>query len=169
MLGGTQAAFIAKYGQPTSGSDASVGRLQFQRFPNSNIDFLIVQLDIFDGSTVSDRAYSITAQHPPNQPWSLSQAQNICRGLTPSDAHFVKTVLITTPSGTEGVDEQYTSAALASIFPASAFVGPTQEPVTPGSFDIHFVYTSLGNNSLIDSCQLEVGLQQAPSTVTGNG
>lgn len=169
VLGGTQAAFVAAFGQPVAGSNASVGRLQFQLYPNTNIPFLIVQLDIFDGSAVADRAFSITAQAPPNQPWTLSQAQNICRGFRPADAQFLGSQQIIEPGGVEGVDEQYTSATLANIFPASAFVGPTGEPVAAGSFDIHFIFAAPNSSNQITSCQLQVGLQQAPSTVTGNG
>ena len=164
MLGGTQAAFVATYGQPAAGSNASIGRLLFQLFPNSTIPFLIVQLDIFDGSSVADCAFSVTAQSPPNQPWTQSQAQNICRGFVPSDAQFLRSQQITGPGGVEGVDDQYTSAALASIFPVSAFVGPTGEPVAAGAFDIHFIFAAPNSSNQIDSCQLEVGLQQAPST-----
>jgi len=169
VLGGLQAAFVAAFGQPTTSSDPSAGRLQFQRFAGTNTDFLIVQFDIFDGASVRDRAFSITARHPPDHFWSPSEAQNACRVFLPADARHLRQVKVTTTDGTEGVDDIYISATLAGIFPASSFVDAAENPVTPGTFDVHLRFANLNDSSHIESCQLEVGTQQAPARVTGNG
>ncbi len=169
VLGAPQAAFVAMYGQPTDNSDANVGRLQFQRFAGTTTDFLVVQLDIFDGQSVRDRAFSITAQHPPDHFWSPTEAQSACHVFLPADARFQVEVKLTGAGGVAGVDDIYTSATLAGIFPAAAFVDAAQNRVAAGTFDVHFTYAAANDSSQIESCQLEVGKQQAPAPVTGNG
>jgi hypothetical protein len=169
VLGGTQAAFVAKYGQPTDNSNPAVGRLQFQRYAGTSVDFLIVQLDYYDGASVRDRAYSITAQHPPDHFWTRTEAQNICRAFLPAAARFHNTVTVPGAAGTAGVDDIYTSATLAGIFPASTFVDAAQNRVAAGTLDVHYIYAAPNDSSRVASCQLQVGRQQAPMVVTGNG
>lgn len=169
VLGAPQGAFVAKYGQPTDSSDIGVGRLQFQRYAGTSIDFLVVQLDIYDDPSVRDRAYSITAQHPPDHFWSMSEAQGICEAFLPADARFQQSITVPGSGGADGVDHVYLSPSLASIFPAATFVDAAQHRVPPGTFDLRYVYASPGNNGQIQYCELELGRQQAPAAVTGNG
>jgi hypothetical protein len=169
VLGGTQDAFIARFGQPNDASTPAGGQLHFQRFSGTTTDFLIVQLDTFDGAAFSQRAFAITVNAPPGQPWSMETARSTCGQFLPSDASQTKQVDITTTQGTVGTVLDYKSATLASTFPAQAFVDISHNLVAPGSFDVFFHFTTPNDTSRIDSCELQVGLQQTPASVTGNG
>jgi hypothetical protein len=160
---------MARYGQPNEHSDPATGELRFQRYEDSTTDFLVVQLDLFDGAALAQQVYSVLAQPPPQQSWSLSTAQTTCRAFAPTDAMLIKEVPVTGTQGVEGVDVLSNSALLARTFPASRFVDAAGHPVTPGTFDVLYRYAAANDGTHIDSCSLEVGTQQAPYTDTGRG
>jgi hypothetical protein len=64
VLGGLAAAFEAKYGQPNDHSDAGAGRLNFARYANSNVDKVIIQLDMADGGALSQHVELIIFAAP---------------------------------------------------------------------------------------------------------
>jgi hypothetical protein len=169
VLGGTAAAFSARYGQPNAHSDPAAGELHFQRYGDSQTDFLVVQLDLFDGTALAQQVYSVTAQAPPQQPWNLSMAQTTCQAFAPADATTIKVIPISSTQGIVGVDALYRSPTLARTFPASRFSDAVGNPVTPGTFDVLYRYAAANDSNRIDSCTIELGTQQAPYTGTGRG
>jgi hypothetical protein len=162
-LGGPGAAFITRYGPLTSQSDTSTGDLHFQQYAGVAQDFLIVDLAGHFGDTPANDAESIIVSAPPGQPWDTSAAQAACSAFFPPDAQKVKTVPITTNGVLTGQDVIYTSAMLAKTFPASVFYDANQNPVTPGTFDVLYLYAQSGNPGNTDSCQLFLGSQQDAS------
>jgi hypothetical protein len=157
------------FGQPSELSNPSTGRLQFQPGSSADIGVLVVQLDIFDGQSVRDRAFSITAQHPSDHVWSMSEARGVCEAFRPADARFQAEVKVPGSGGQDGVDDIYISQSLANTFPASTFVDGAQNRVAPGTFDLRFLFASPGDTSQVQSCTLELGKQQSPVAVSGNG
>jgi len=159
VLGGPGAAFVTRYGPLTSQSNTTTGDLHFREYAGVAQDFLIVQLAKYFGETPGNLAASILVSAPPGQPWDTSAAQAACSAFFPTDAQKVKTDPITT-----GEDVIYTSATLASLFPASVFVDANQNGVAAGTFDVMYLYSQSGNANSIDSCQLLLGSQQDQSS-----
>jgi len=163
-LGGPGAAFVARYGPLTSQSDTSTGDLHFRQYAGVAQDFLIVDLAVHFGDTPANDAESIIVSAPPSQPWDTSTAQATCSAFFPADAQKVKSVPVTTGGALTGEDVIYTSATLAQTFPASVFVDANQNPVTPGTFDVLYLYTQGGATNSIADCQLLLGSQQDQSS-----
>src|SRR6266516_7481477 len=65
LLGSPLSAFVGRYGQPNSHTDAKSGAYHFQRYSGSNTDFLILQTDVFDKG-YTDKVEGITVQSPDN-------------------------------------------------------------------------------------------------------
>jgi hypothetical protein len=161
LLGGSGQAFIDKYGPLTSQSDTSTGDLHFRQYAGVAQDFLIVDLGVRLGITPGGQnAATILVSAPPGQSWTTSQADASCAAFFPSDAGRVKSVPVTNSSGVIGVDVVYHSDALTRVFPASAFVDASQNPATPGSFDVMYLYTTPNSSGQIDDCQIALGTQQ---------
>jgi len=169
-LGAESAAFIARYGQPNARSDTAAGTLRFSQPGDPNTDFLIVQFDTFSGDpALAQRAYSITALHPADRFWSMSEARQVCGAFLPSDVHPGRRIVVTSGRDVTGVDLVYWSSAVAYSFPTGAFVDAGQHLVTPGTFDVFYHYASANDADHIESCELEVGQQQAPFSAPGAG
>lgn len=162
VLGTAGQAFVTAYGPLTSQSDVNGGDLHFRQYAGVAQDALIVQLGVHFGVTSpGDRqAYAITAAPAPSSSWTMTQAETQCAAYRPSDAQQVKTLTVTDSTGTIGEDVIYRSVALAHAFPASAFTDANQNPVTPGTFDISYLYQSASATDKIASCELQVGSQQ---------
>ncbi|HLY29666.1 MAG TPA: hypothetical protein VKQ36_01435 [Ktedonobacterales bacterium] len=160
VLGGPGSAFITQYGPLTTQSDTSSGDLHFRQYPGVAQDFLIVDLAEHFGETPANDAESILVQAPPGQAWDTSTAQATCSVFFPADAQKVNDVPVVSAGALVGEDVIYTSATLAQTFPASVFVDASQNPVTPGTFDVMYLYAQNGTTSTIDSCQLLLGSQQ---------
>lgn len=125
VLGGTPAAFAAKYGAPIDGGSS----YQFV------VNGITIQAILLLQTGTDGQLHAYTMQiHPPGSStvWSAAQATAIYQTLVPPDAVLVRT--IQTSSGPGWV---YHSDAFAATFPASMFttVG-ANPPVTPGGFAV---------------------------------
>jgi hypothetical protein len=162
VLGGTGSEFIYRYGPLTSQCDTSRGDLHFRQYPGVAQDFLIVNLGIYLGIAPGDQnAAVILASAPPGHSWTVSQANAACAVFFPSDARRIKSAPTTDPSGTiNGVDVIYHSDVLVHVFPASAFLDASQNPTTPGSYDVMYLYPAGSSGDQIDSCSIGLGTQQ---------
>lgn len=150
-LGQPLSHFVTRYGQPNDHSDAKSGAYHLERYGNSNIDFLILQTDIFDGPLYAQSVESITAQSP-EAAWTGANADAICAGFLPPDAKYQSQV-----STAYGYDKIYASASLASLFPDSAFVDANQNQTTAGSFDVDYITRSPSD---VTDCTIAIGTQQ---------
>jgi hypothetical protein len=89
VLGGTLGAFVAKFGQP---NDHSIdGQPHFQRYQDSNVDYLIL-LQAPGQNSFSQTIASVDVQADEGKPWNITTAEAICRSFMPSDAVFQKRV-----------------------------------------------------------------------------
>lgn len=148
VLGANINAFLAKYGKPNDHSSA--GDYHWLRGTNSNIDGLIV--DTYPGT---QQAGNITVAATSDPGWSLTGVSSRCLAFAPTDARFKQKI----PYGDNtGYDEVYVSATLAQMFPASDFTDTNGQQVTPGTFDVSYLYGS--DNQHIGDCDLIVGEQQ---------
>lgn len=152
ILGGNLSAFTAKYGQPNSHSVPASGLYHYKQYPGSNLDFLIVNTDLTDGSAYSRRIESITVQAP-DAGWSQQEATTACAAFLPPDAVYKQQINLT-----YGYDNIYSSASLGQLFPASAFVDVNGKLVQVGLFDVEYLYQH-GTKNIV-SCSFMVGTQQ---------
>lgn len=155
LLGAPLGAFVAIYGQPNEQSSPSLGEYHFQRYPGSLLDFLILLTDTADTGTSRNRVQDIAAQASDtgaHTGWTPEQASATCGAFFPRDAVYQRRV-----ATHDGFDTIYSSASLASLFPATAFTDASSVPVQAGSFDVFYLYKA---SPLIASCDLLIGTQQ---------
>jgi hypothetical protein len=164
VLGGTGQAFIDQYGPLiTSQSDTSRGDLHFRQYAGVAQDFLIVELGVYLGIAPGDQnAVYILVSAPPSTTWTVSQANAACGAFFPLDARRISSAPARDSSGSIiGVDVIYQSDTLIHVFPTSAFLDVSQNPTTPGSFDVMYLYAPPNRiSSQIDSCSIGLGTQQ---------
>lgn len=154
ILGASVDAFIARFGQPDARS--TDGTPHFKACSNSNVDQIILSQVSIESDT--GPITSITAQAC--VPWTSSFATTYCSSFLPSDAKFEKSIQHPASSGqAASLDKIYYSPSLAQEFAAEDFNDGSGDNVQPGSFDVNYLYTS--DTSHVDSCQLELGTQQA--------
>lgn len=154
-LGSDISAFITKYGQPNDHSIPNYGLYHFKRYPDSNIDFLIITNDTGDGGVYANRAEDVTAQTPntgTGYGWTQVQAGMICGAFFPRDAVFKRRV-----ERVDGYDSIYFSASVAKLFPTTAFTDFNNNQVQAGLFDILYLYRA---DSTIGSCSILIGTSQ---------
>ncbi len=90
----------------------------------------------------------------------MSQANAACAAFFPSDARRISSAPARDPTGAiNGVTVIYHSDALVHDFPASAFVDASQNPTTPGSFDVMYLYPAGTSGDQIDDCTIVLGRQ----------
>lgn len=152
VLGGDLSAFTAKYGQPNTHSVSASGLYHYKQYPGSNLDFLIVNTALADGSVYVKRVENITVQAP-SAGWSKQEATTACAAFLPPDAAYKQQVNLT-----YGYDDIYSSALLAQLFPASSFVDVNGKQVQPGLFDVEYLYQQ--GTKTVASCSILIGTQQ---------
>src|SRR5262249_7566574 len=77
LLGSNISAFTAHYGPPDAHTDTSIGNYHYQKYGDSNIDFLIVWTDQVDGGVYSQRVQNVNVQADTSG-WSASLANTKC-------------------------------------------------------------------------------------------
>jgi hypothetical protein len=125
-LGGTIAAFQAKYGTPQA--DGS-GSTRAWKITIQGIPALISVTPANDAA--SDGQDHIIAIHigPDGSTWNQSTADEVIQTFLPADATYQKDQEV--PG--VGTAQVYLSPDLGATFPASDFVDPQGHPVTPGT------------------------------------
>lgn len=154
LLGSDIGTFVANYGQPNSHTDVAGGLYHFQRYPGSNIDFLIVMVDLADGGVYGTRVENVDVQAP-DAGWTAQQADAECAAFLPRDAVYKNQVGL---SG--GYDKIYFSASLAALFLATAFTDANGNQVQAGLFDVQYLYQGQLAASPLDGCSILIGTQQ---------
>ena len=151
VLGGDIGTFVSRYGQPNDHSVPSSGYYHFRRYANSDVDFLVAQVDLGDGVVYAQRVKGVVAQAP-GAGWNQQQANAACTAFLPRDSAYQRTVKLAM-----GYDNVYFSASLVGLFPASAFTDPNGNQVKAGLFEVHYIQRA---GSIIDSCDILPGTQQ---------
>lgn len=155
-LGSDIKAFIARYGQPNNHSVLNYGLYYFARYPDSNIDFLIITDDTGDGGVYANRVENVIVQAPNTHArhgWTGEQASMICSAFFPHDAIFERRI-----ERVDGYDTIYFSASVAKLFPTTAFTDFNNNQVQAGLFDVLYLYRA---DLTIDSCNILIGTSQA--------
>jgi hypothetical protein len=155
VLGGTEAAFASRYGPPNDHSIPDSGIYHFQRYPHSNLDYLIVFTDIVDGGRYRLLVNGLEVQA--NTTWDIPTTEAISRSFFPLDARRIKEATVIGSQHTPiGVVDTYYSASLATEFPPSAFTDNNLNPVRVGTFDEGYLY-DLSDHSKTDGCSFFLG------------
>jgi hypothetical protein len=154
-LGQPLSHFTARYGKPNDHSTTIGGLYHLQRYAGSNLDFLVLQADVFNAG-YEQSIMGITAQAP-DAGWTSAKADSTCADFLPHDAVYKNQAPLTTGNG---YDKVYFSVSLASLFPASAFVDAGQNQIQAGTFDVLYIQKSQSDVTIV-SCALFIGTQQA--------
>ena len=151
VLGVDIANFVSRYGQPNDHSVPSSGYYHFRRYTNSDLDYLVAQVDLGDGVMYAQRVKGVVVQAP-GAGWNQQQANAACAAFLPRDSAYQRTVKLAV-----GYDNVYFSASLAGLFPASAFTDPNGNQVKAGLFEVHYTQRA---GLIIDACDILPGTQQ---------
>lgn len=149
-LGGTEAAFLKRYGKA---NQTKPDRAEFREAK----DHSVITIDYVGttGDPSSDIVDLITvSQLPRSQPWSTSTWHTNCVAFLPSDAKFVSTIQSKLQVSGQSIIEMYYSADLANTLPASDFFNYNRQQVRQGTIYLEYSYTSSHYDSHIDSCLL---------------
>ena len=149
ILGGTLADFTARYGPLNSHSNPSKNAYDFALYGHDKNDLTLEFLH-------NQHTDVIILSPPPTIYWNETEARAACAKFLPSDATYQRRMTMNDPQGNP-VDEQlvYTSASIASLFPASAFTDETGSQTQAGTIGLilnHWTTTSYL------ACAVQVGL-----------
>src|SRR5258708_13561831 len=128
--------FTSLYGQPDAHTDTSIASYHYQKYGDSNTDFLIVWTDTTDGNAYAHRVQNVNAQADTNG-WNITQANTKCSMFYPADAVYKNQVQVT--SG-PAVVRIYSSASLPKLFPPTSLTAADANTVKARHFDPHFLY-----------------------------
>ena len=155
-LGGPLSDFIGAYGQPNGNSNPP--SYEFQEVNNINeVGAMGIGSSCSSPLCVSEQHIDdITVQSPDQtNGFTASEAEAKCMAFAPTDAHYKQKIPFA--DGT-GYDTVYSSASLAKMFAASEFTDGSGNTVTPGMFDVSYLYAD--NKVGIGSCDMITGEQQ---------
>src|SRR5260370_4901811 len=149
-LGGAITDIIAKYGELVDPSD----RYMYAWFRGNNGDSLRVST-LIDPHHVDE----IDVQAINGDMSNTASASALCTAFNPSDAHQLRRVPVTDPSGLDsGFDVVYISSSLAREDTSDQYQDSQQNNVTPGTFDIKYNY--IPGTQSIGFCEVLIGDQQ---------
>lgn len=152
-LGGSVAAFQARYGAPGEHSIATMGQYNFRS------DQVIVYLGTFYGYPFT-QVFTVTVSAAPGTAWDQHTALTTCLTFAPQPYRHLQDVPFVLFGVEEGVDEVYISPTLATRFPPQAFQDVEGHPVKPGTFDILLDFAANNDDTRITDCSIAVGAQQ---------
>lgn len=152
-LGGTEAAFMKKYGDPAR-SHAGIDDYQDAK---DNLD-IGIDYRTFDenGNDLSSFPVFFVDVTPlgQNQSWPAVTGKKICSSFMPPDAKYLKVVASVTQSSGLGIILMYFSQTLANSLPADYFKDYNQNQVRPGTLYLEYEYAALNDPSHITSCTI---------------
>ena len=139
IIGGTEAAFTAKYGQPIStGVDAGNNLPTVTYRGSKPLGNITIELD-------SSRSYvlGVVISAPQNAPWFAPTVQDFYPKFAPGDATYEASQTITDQNNnTVAIYTLGHSQLLASSLPNSAFTDYQNQPVLYGTFTFEIYYLS---------------------------
>lgn len=136
-IGGTEAAFQTAYGPPSG-----TGSAKTYNFTQPGIIGMVTATPSSDSSADGQQHIVSLRIGPASGVWDATTATPICAAFVPADAKFQKTMNV----AGYGPERVYQSAALAQVFPASAFTdSATGNVVTPGTFAMELGAAFPGN------------------------
>lgn len=131
-LGGTKAAFDARYGTAQTANNLLYVYSVTGSAPER------IGLALAKGADGQGHVSAIGVTPPTAAPWDAATAQARYAPLLPTDATHVKDQQVS-HDGTPVTVGIYHSAALAATFPAAAFIDQQHQPVDPGTFFVQCI------------------------------
>jgi hypothetical protein len=123
-LGGSEAAFTAKFGQPEP--------QYIYTFRTQTAERVILYLGLLHLFTTGQiRVQTIVVQRSHQDEWDAATARAIYQPFFPPDAQLIRDEV--SPNGTHHL---YKSLLLANTFPPGAFVDTHGKQLAPGTFDV---------------------------------
>ena len=146
VLGGSQDAFTAKYGQPSDDID----NLYF---------YQNLQVDVTNNHLVDN----MVVGRPKGQTWSMGTGMAQCASFLPADSQQQKSFKTFDGDQQSGLAVVYVSVALGQLFPASHFTDINHHLVTPGTFTVAYTYLFDKQKNIWDShlflqCEIDLGI-----------
>lgn len=148
VLGGTQDAFTAKYGQPSQ----DIGNLYF---------YQNLQVDITSDTHLAD---GMLVGVPKGQSWTMTMGTTQCAMFLPKDAVFVKSFpIVDTGTVYDGVAKVYTSQALGGVFALDKFTDQQHHQITSGTFTVAYTYhfdqaKQIWDKGQFLQCEIDLGI-----------
>jgi len=147
MLGGSQDAFTAKYGQPSS----TIGEAFFY----SNL-----QVGVLKGTQL---VFTVLVGAPEHQTWTMATGMVQCASFLPADRERQESFKTFDGNQQDGLAVVYESRALGQVFPASQFTDINHHLVTPGTFTVAYAYLfnkqkNIWDNHLFLQCEIDLGI-----------
>jgi hypothetical protein len=154
VVGGTESAFVAKYGSPSSTKPASNGTQQ-EEFLVGADNISRIGISFYTKSKIV-YAVLIGAE---GGIWDSLTAINVCLPFGPDDAIYGEHQDLHDSQGNvAGLYQKGSSDELAKNIDAWMFQDSQKKQVTPGTFGIGY-YFFLGDNTLATMCALNLGYQ----------
>ncbi|MBV9708656.1 MAG: hypothetical protein JO125_14755 [Chloroflexi bacterium] len=152
ILGADSNTFIAAYGQPNANSRPANGITRLALYNNPRRNDLSV-------TTLGSKVFFVLLYAPPDQNWDQVRATNACLNFAPLDKIYKRSLTLYDPQGMPlAIQRVYSSASLASVFPASKFIDENGAQTTAGTFGMVLNY-ALNAPTHFSSCSVQVGLQ----------
>lgn len=154
VIGGTEAAFTAKYGKPTGrGTDSSNGLPTVQYRGTGLVSAVHIELDASKTYVVG-----LVAVARADRPWNGNETRSICLALAPAGAQFQNPRNVTDQNNTPVAFYQLAvSEQLANTLPTTAFVDSQGQLVQAGTFGLEVYYVAGTNGALASACSLRLG------------
>ncbi len=150
VIGGTLDAFKAKYGTPNSDSWPAGGGYSFGTWPGTTTDK--IQINIKGG-----RVYTLAVNAPPSQPWTIQEAENVCKVFLPSDARKASlTREVSDAAELFMVETYWVSPTVANEYPSSVFIDVDGQPETPGTVQVRYT-VSTPDTTHVQFCDMNLG------------
>lgn len=154
IIGGSQAAFTAAYGKPTSTGVDSGNNLPTVDYKGGGpIGSITIELD-------SSKSYvvGVVISAPQNAPFDASNLQPVTLHFMPGDASFDTAQTITNGSNQDvAIFQLGHSRLLASTIPDSAFNDYQGQPVLAGTFSTEVYLIDGTSGKLAYACSLRLG------------
>lgn len=154
VVGGTQAAFTAAYGKPTSTGVDSGNNLPTVDYNGGGpIGSITIELD-------SSKSYvvGVVVSAPQNAPFDATNLQPVTLHFAPVDASYDSAQTITNGSNEDvAIFQLGHSPLLASTIPSSAFTDYQGQPVQAGTFSIEIYLIQGTSGKLAYACSLRLG------------
>lgn len=143
-LGGTEAAFTNKFGQPDP--------QYIYTFRTQTAERVILFIGLLQLTTGQIRVRTIVVQRLNQDEWDAATARAIYQPFFPPDAQPIRDEV-----GHNGTHHLYKSLLLANTFPPGAFLGTNGKQLVPGTFDVLCNITLITNVAGSYGCGLTIG------------
>lgn len=152
-MGGTEASFTAKFGDPTSQMTLNGAPALMYDTGNSNVGQLGIVL-IPNTHVV----FGLVVTSPTGQVWDAPTAVTICSNYLPNDTKLNKPQLIKKKSSAEAYQSGYSAELAHTLNPGLFLAVNGKNLVKPGTLSVIFDYAARTGNT-VNICLIQLGEQ----------